>query len=134
MPPHLQQHCHQSLQLRVPFALGQYERHRWEEKALGCFTSEPARLKAFLLGTQPPLRQALHAQVLEWIAQHVRGAASAPATSALGRFESEPAWRMAVSKRRAAAAPETTFLQDLQAALTDAHVRAASCAAICKPR
>ena len=104
------------------------------------------------LGTQPLLRQVLHAQVLkwvaqraqgaatvsakagavcaqvlEWIAQHVRGAASAPATSALGRFESEPAWRMAVSKRRAAAVPATTFLQDLQAALTDAHVRQPAC-------
>ena len=93
---------------------------------LGCFTSEPAWRTALTPRTQPLLRQALHAQVLEWIAQHVRGAASAPATAALGRFESEPAWRMAVSKRRAAVAPETTFLQDLQAALTDTHVRAAS--------
>ena len=123
------QHCHQGLQLHV-------ERHKraagpslavsapqQEGSALGCSTSEPARRKAFMPGTQSLPRQALHAQVLEWLAQHVRGAASAPATAALGRFESEPAWRMAVSKRRAAAAPETPFLQDLQAALTDAHVR-----------
>ena len=85
-------------------------------------------------GTQTKLRQALHVQVLEWIAQHVHGAASAPATSTLGRFESEPAWRMALSKRRAAAAPEHPFLEDLQAALTDAHVRAASRAVCCEPQ
>ena len=57
-------------------------------------------------------------QVLEWVAQHVGGAGGH-----VGRFESEPAWRMAVSKRRTAAAPESTFLQELQQALTDTHVR-----------
>ena len=67
---------------------------------------------------------AVGAQVLEWAAQHVPGTAGGPS-----RFESEPAWRMAVSKRRAAAAPDSTFLQDMQLALAEAHVgpRAMGC-------
>ena len=56
-------------------------------------------------------------QVLEWAAQHVPGTAGGP-----GRFESEPAWRMAVSKRRAAAVPHSTFLQDMLQALAETHV------------
>ena len=56
-------------------------------------------------------------QVLEWLAQHVQGV-----SGGMGRFESEPAWRMAVSKRRTAAHPESTFLQELQETLTDVHV------------
>ena len=64
-------------------------------------------------------------QVLEWAAKHVQGMASGP-----GRFESEPAWRMAVSKRRTAAAPDSTFLQDMQQALTNAHVRPCGCCSL----
>ncbi len=71
-------------------------------------------------------RGVLLSQVLEWAAQHVQGIASGP-----GRFESEPAWRMAVSKRRAAAAPDSTFLQDMQQALTEAHVRPLAMSAAC---
>lgn len=62
-------------------------------------------------------RTAVVTQVLEWAAQHVQGTAGGS-----GRFESEPAWRMAVSKRRAAAAPDSTFLQHMQQALMKAHV------------
>ncbi len=56
-------------------------------------------------------------QVLEWLAQHAQGI-----LGGMGRFESEPAWRIAVSKRRTAAHPESTFLQELQETLTDEHV------------
>ena len=45
-------------------------------------------------------------QVLEWAAQHVAHAGP-------GRFASDAEWRTAVNKRRDAAAPAPTFLQEL---------------------
>ena len=90
-------------------------RNSWE---LGC--------RRPVLSTVSAVRVSLLSQVLEWAARHVQGIASGP-----GRFESEPAWRMAVSKRRAAAAPDSTFLQDMQQALTEAHVRPRAMSTAC---
>lgn len=56
-------------------------------------------------------RHACVEQVLEWAAQHVA------AHAAPGRFASDAEWRTAVNKRRDAAAPAPTFLQDLLQAL-----------------
>ena len=55
-------------------------------------------------------------QVLEWAVQHL--AAGTPPE----RFASDAEWRTAVNKRRDAAAPAATFLQDLLQALAQQHV------------
>jgi hypothetical protein len=55
-------------------------------------------------------------QVLDWAVQHL--AAGPPP----GRFASDAEWRTVINKRRDAAAPAPTFLQDLLQALAQQHV------------